>query len=298
MITKSKEDKIKTTYKQSTNNANIKEVDLSKRVVSGLFNSYFYIDSDLDMLLPGCAAKSIADRGVNSNAVNKIKHLKDHDWSLNMARIDVLREDTIDFEGKPISGIYHESYYPKTQLATDMLINIQEKVYDNRSIGFNYAKLMLAEKNSEDIDKANRYNEYIKLALNPEVAEEYGYFWIVPEIKLWEGSDVTFGANSLTPFLGTKSVDKDIISARINLKLDQLAKYQAKLVDQLANGKQSDYTMHGFEMQLLTIKQSINDLQKIEPEKSLKDTEIIQPSNEIKTTPKQSINYQFLINNI
>ena len=56
----------------------IKMVDAEKRTVEFVANTYFFIDSDQDMLVSGCASKSINDRGPRSNAVAKIKHQSDH----------------------------------------------------------------------------------------------------------------------------------------------------------------------------------------------------------------------------
>jgi hypothetical protein len=40
--------------------------------------------------------------------------------------------------------------------------------------------------------------------LNKNIADEYGFFWVVTEIKLLECSCVLFGANEITPTLEVK----------------------------------------------------------------------------------------------
>ena len=50
------------------------------------------------------------------------------------------------------------------------------------------------------------WEKYIEYAVNPELAENRGYFWAVTEAKAIEGSAVPLGSNWLTP---TLSVDKD-----------------------------------------------------------------------------------------
>ena len=37
----------------------VKNVDLSKRIVQGIFNTLYYIDSDMEMLVSGVANKSL-----------------------------------------------------------------------------------------------------------------------------------------------------------------------------------------------------------------------------------------------
>jgi len=252
-----KQKKLNTPYKPRTVTKAVKDVDLEKRTVAGIFNSYFYIDSDMDMLLPGAAAKSIQERGVGSTKGNRIKHLKDHDWSQNIARLDVLDEREVEINGQKIQGIYHESYYPESTDSTDMLIKIQNGLYDARSVGFQYVNLDLVERGEEDFDK------YLAMALNPEVGEEKGYFWVVKEIKLWEGSDVSFGANQLTPIVGVKSGTKDIIQQQLFEKLDICTGL-------MRNGNLSDEGFHRLDMEIKQIKSYISTLTEQEPFK--KDT--------------------------
>ncbi len=60
--------KLETFYKVQDTCNKVKDIDLKKRVVTGMFNSYFFIDSDGDMLLPGAATKSIKERGPGSDS--------------------------------------------------------------------------------------------------------------------------------------------------------------------------------------------------------------------------------------
>lgn len=255
------QEKLANPYKARTTAKAVKDVDLNERIATGLFNSYYYIDSDLDMLLPGCASKSIQERGVGSQSGNKIKHLKDHNWSQNIARIDVLDERTVDFDGKQIQGIYHESFYPEATDSTDMLIKIQEGMYDARSIGFQYEKLVFCERDSDNEDFAKNYEMYLPMAINPEVAEESGFFWAVKEIILWEGSDVSFGANQLTPLLGIKSgMSANMVMKELFGKLD-ICRSMFKV------GKLSDEGFHTLDMEMKQIKSYIATLTDQQPSK-------------------------------
>lgn len=249
--------KLSNPYKVTTVEKAVKDVDLEKRTVAGLFNTNFYIDSDLDMLLPGAAAKSMQERGVGSTKGNKIKHLKDHDWAKNIARIDVLDEREVDFNGKKVSGIYHESFYPESTDSNDQLIKIQAEMYDARSIGFQYVNIDLVEEGTEEFEK------FLAMAINPEVGQEAGYFWVVKEIKLWEGSDVSFGANELTPLLGVKSASKSVLQKQLFDKLD-ICKSLMK------NGSLSDEGFHQLDMEIKQIKSYISTL--TEQQSSKKDT--------------------------
>lgn len=273
-------EKLSNPYKARTVEKAVKDVDLSTRTVSGMFNSCFYIDSDLDMLLPGAASKSIQERGVGSTKGNKIKHLKDHDWSKNIARIDLLEERKVEINGKEIEGIYHESFYPDTTDSTDMLIKIQEGLYDARSIGFQYQKLLFCERDSSIEEHAKNWGTYLPMALNPEVAEESGYFWAVKEIKLWEGSDVSFGANELTPLLGLKSGSKDLVQKQLFDKLD-ICKSLFK------SGNLSDEGFHRLDMEMKQIKSYISTLTDGQPFKKGTKEVSRQSENTTKSDGKQ-----------
>jgi phage head maturation protease len=247
------QDKKSLQYAVKSATATIMDVDMSKRVVTGLFNSYNYFDSGYDVLLKGCAAKSIAERGPQSTAVQKIKHLIDHSWSKLPGKIQVLEEKNVN----GIDGIYFETKMAPTTLGNDTLINYQEKVYDNHSIGFRYldGKYIKAD--------AAEWDMYVSMLLNPQAAKDAGFMYVWKEIKLYEGSTVAFGENSLTPYLGVKSQSKEGLAMKVNERIDLLTK-------QLTSGAQSDESMHLFEMEALQLKQIVNELFNIEP--SVKDT--------------------------
>lgn len=268
-----------TLYGVKADNSIIKDVDTTSRITTGLYNSYFYVDSDDDVLIPGCAKKSIKERGPDSMATAKIKHLKDHDFSQNVARILTLDEREVEYNGMKVTGIYHESYYPKTTLGNDMLINVSEGIYDNRSIGFKYQDLEVAVENPDEYfddsvvksikNRAKRmWDKYFPQLINPQDVR-MGRFWVVKEIKLFEGSDVAFGANSLTPLLGVKGTEKGNILKTLQEKQDQL-------MHTVKTGYQSDLCLKELEVQMLQIKQLQKELSDIVP--SIKSThETVEP---------------------
>lgn len=89
-------------------------------------------------------------------------------------------------------------------LMFDKYINGEVKEH---SVGMMYVNLDLAYYD-EDSEKNMDYFEKAKAqAINPEVADEYGYVWLVSEAKKREGSAVVFGSNSLTPTLSVKNYE-------------------------------------------------------------------------------------------
>jgi len=76
---------------------------------------------------------------------------------------------------------------------------------DNHSVGMQYVKLELAV-NDEDYEKEkNFFDKYIDSVVNKQDAIDQGYFWVVTEAKVIEGSAVPMGSNPITPTLETKN---------------------------------------------------------------------------------------------
>lgn len=261
---KTKEEKLNIQYAVKSSGGidlQVKDVDLNKRIVQFIANTYYYLDSDYDIIIKGAANKSIAERGPNSQAVAKIKHLRDHKMSVNE-----MVGKIVEAEEKTINGLYSltvSTKIPKTTKGDDDLIQYQEEIYDNHSIGFVYEKLALAVRDDEDEDRRNRFNEFYPQIINPEKADESGFFWIIKEFNWFEVSTVTFGSNSLTPYLGSKTRNPDSLLLELN-------KRQDLLLSHMRNGQSSDETMKLIELESRQIKQIMSDVVKNKP--SIKDT--------------------------
>ena len=94
--------------------------------------------------------------------------------------------------------------------------------------------------------------------------------WELKEVILWEGSAVTFGANSLTPTLDVSKGNKTELLDKVNAKMESL-------LSAIKNGKGTDERLYEIEMALKVCQQQYNSL--INQEPSTIDTpEIIEPS--------------------
>lgn len=243
-----------------------KDVDFSKRIVKSIPNTYLWFDHDQDVLLPGCCKKTIAERGPDSTSGAKIKNVKDHIINRRIGKPMVMDERTID--GKQV--IYAESKMLETTDGNDTLIEYQEGVIDQHSIGHRYVDISIVTADDED------WSKYLAMLINPEDAEEYGYMFPCKEIELFEWSPVSFGSNQLTPYLGVKSGNPDAILLKLYDRLDLL-------YSQMRNGKQSDDRMRDYELEIRQIKQVTAELFSTEP--SIKDTLIDQRRQNKKDTP-------------
>lgn len=75
------------------------------------------------------------------------------------------------------------------------------------SVGMRYVNLSIAYHDEDDQKEMDYFNEMKAKAVNPEVADRYGYFWVISEAMKREGSAVLFGSNSVTPTLYVKDFE-------------------------------------------------------------------------------------------
>ena len=209
----------------------VKDVDTSTtagRRVKVLLSHFNNIDSDRDVIRKGAFAKSIQERGPASITNRKIAHLRYHDWEQQIGKIISLEETD--------EGLIMVSDLGRSSKGEDAFLDYQDGIIKEHSIGFNYIA-----------DKMQLIGE-----------GEQAYFEI-KEVALWEGSAVTFGANSLTPTLDvSKSEDTKEYLSKLN---DQMTGY----IKALKNGQGSDDRLYSIEMGLKTVQQKYNSLIELVP---------------------------------
>ena len=164
-------------------------------------NTAGWLDSDLDVLLPGCWDKSIKEGKGR-------KHLHDHIY-----RIDAEVGDVQNIYASQISlselGLSKSGTAECLIYESDVQRSYNKAVFDKyrtgkitqHSIGMQYVKMALAINDPENEKEYDFWNKHIDQIINREAAEERGFFFVVSEIRLLEVSAVLFGANELTPTL-------------------------------------------------------------------------------------------------
>jgi len=172
-------------YKNFT--AEIKDIDAKSMTVTGYWSKFGNVDYDDDIIASGAATKTIAERGPMGS--NEIFFLNQHNWSQPHGKPMVLEAQE--------KGIYFESKIAPTSYGKDALVLYAEGIVVQHSIGFSTVKA--------DYDQKTGVRT-------------------IKEIKLYEGSNVTLGANPETPFTGFKS----LTMAEIN---DQISKMMKLLKD-------------------------------------------------------------------
>jgi HK97 family phage prohead protease len=172
-------------YKNFT--AEIKDIDAKSMTVTGYWSKFGNVDYDDDIIAMGAATKTIAERGPMGS--NEIFFLNQHNWSQPHGKPIILEAQE--------KGIYFESKIAPTSYGKDALVLYAEGIVVQHSIGFSTVKA--------DYDQKTGVRT-------------------IKEIKLYEGSNVTLGANPETPFTGFKS----LTMAEIN---DQISKMMKLLKD-------------------------------------------------------------------
>jgi hypothetical protein len=189
-----------TVTKQAADSDNPNELE-----VIFIGNTFKFVDSHLDMLLPGCADKTIKERG------SRIPHLRDHNHSITGKvgkTLDVytdmisVSEFGIESEVKTTEAIFMKSLVKKS-LDSKTFDLYNEGEIDQHSIGMQYMRIELAANDPDYKEEFEVWEKYYSEVINKEVVDKRGYFWVVPEIKLFEISAVLFGSNELTPTVST-----------------------------------------------------------------------------------------------
>lgn len=216
---------------QTKGAAEIKDISSDKRQVAVYLAKFDNIDSDNDMIKKGAFSKSIDERGPNSPSNRKIAFLRWHDWEKPIGKFLSLGEDDL--------GLFAVSQLGTSQLGEDAWRDYEDGIIREHSIGFQYIQDKI-----KWIDDANA---------------PMGGYYMVTEVKLFEGSAVTFGANSETNVIDVmKSEDKVEKAVKISSEIDLLIKG-------LANGKGSDDRLYEMEMKLKYLNSQMLLLAKSEP---------------------------------
>lgn len=157
------------------------DIDEAKSMVVGYFAHFKNIDSDGDITVKGAFKKTIAES-------KRIKHLYQHNPFMPLSGIRngglTLSEDN--------KGLRFESKISDTSWGRDTIKLYADGVVDEHSYGF------------EVLDSTESKTDFV---------EYYGLkkpVRIIKEVRLWEGSTVTWGSNELA--LGYLS--KDMLNAK------------------------------------------------------------------------------------
>lgn len=207
----------------------IKDISLGKREVAMYLSKFDTIDSDNDMIVKGAFEKSIRERGPESSSNRNIAFLRYHDWQHPIGKFLKLEEDN--------NGLFAVAQLGTSTKGEDALRDYEEGIIKEHSIGFQYM------------------TDNVKWV---EEQGEKGYYQI-DEVKLFEGSAVTFGANEYTETLSVgKSEDKISALGKLTNEINVVTKA-------LINGRGTDERMYNLEMKLKYLNSRLVDLALTKP---------------------------------
>jgi HK97 family phage prohead protease len=223
----------------------LKDLDIPNRQVAVYLAHFDNIDSDNDIIRKGAFAKSILERGPESTSNRKIQFLRHHDWEWQIGKFVELSEDN--------TGLYAVGQLGRSTQGEDALRDYEDGIIKEHSIGFQYIS-----------DKMRWIND---------IKVEGGGYYEINEVKLYEGSAVTFGSNPETYVVSVpKGEEKTDYIEKITKELDVCIKA-------LANGKGTDERLQNLEMKVKYLNSQLISLATIEPD----------PVHSIKSEPKIEI---------
>lgn len=183
--------------------------ETDKIKVKAVMNTTNIIDSHMDLHVKGLWTKTLKE---NKLLYHLEQHKMDFDHVISDS-VKALTENTTFSElGYKMEGetqaLVFLSEIDKSQNAK-MFERYAKGQIKNHSVGMRYVKLFLAIEDKRYKEDREIWEKYIDEAANKEVAEEAGYFYVVTEAKLIEGSAVLLGSNYITPTQSVEAVKFD-----------------------------------------------------------------------------------------
>ena len=189
--------------------------EIDKLQVKVVINTTNFIDSHNDLHINGIWNKSVSD-----NANKGFLHLQEHDRDFDKVISDNAKGYVESISWKSLGLPYNG----KTEaLIFDSVIEKKRNEFmfkqyangwvKNHSVGMRYVKIDLAINSESEWDKDEKevWDKYYSVIANKEVADERGYFWVVSEAKVIEGSAVVMGSNSATPTISVENKEEAVI---------------------------------------------------------------------------------------
>ena len=180
-----------------------KEINTEKHIIEIKFAAFGNIDSDRDILIKGCFAKSIQERGPGSSTHRKIAFLWQHDLHDPIGKILKIEER-------------EDGAYAEVQLSNFDAVPNAKRAYYQLIDG--------------DIDQFSFGFEYVWDKVEYDEAADA---FIVREVKLFEISVVTLGANEMTEFIREIPDGKSMKEYLKNLMSNDIDKFN--LLKQMIN---------------------------------------------------------------
>jgi len=181
--------------------------DINRLNVKVVINTTNFLDSHGDVHVNGIWNKSINDNN-GKGFLHLQEHEREFDKVISDSAIGSVQKMTWKSLGLPYNGSTEALIFDSTidkERNEFMLKQYSKGWVKNHSVGMRYVQLELAINTEAEYDKEYKaiWDEYYPIIANKEAADERGYFWVVKEAKIIEGSAVVMGSNSATPTIET-----------------------------------------------------------------------------------------------
>lgn len=178
--------------------------------VKVVMNTTNIVDSHNDLHVNGLWKKTISE---NKNILHVQEHKSEH-FNKIIASDSDLKVYTQQMSWNELGEIYtgttealifestlkRAGQKPRNEFMAEQYANGYVKQH---SVGMIYVKIYMAINSTDAYYAAEKdtWDKYYSLIVNKEKVDSQGYFWVVTEAKLIEGSAVTLGSNRVTPTL-------------------------------------------------------------------------------------------------
>lgn len=204
--------------KKANKEENSSNNDVNELQVKVVINTTNFIDSHNDLHINGIWNKSISD---NKTFLHLQEHEREFDKVISDSALGAVELMTWKSLGFPYNGKTEALVFNSTiqKKRNEFMFNQYSNGWvKNHSVGMRYVKMDLAINSESEYDKEEKelFDKYYPVIANKEVADERGYFWVVSEAKIIEGSAVVMGSNSATPTLSIENkTEADNITSEI-----------------------------------------------------------------------------------
>lgn len=206
--------------------------------VKVVINTTNFLDSHGDVHINGIWNKSVKD---NVSFLHLQEHEKEFDKVITDSAKGYVQSMQwkklgLPYEGKTEALIFESTIDKKRN--EFMLNQYANGWVKNHSVGMRYVSLELAINTQAEYDKEYKdlWDEFYPIIANKETADERGYFWVVKEAKIIEGSAVVMGSNSATPTLENKEeIEAVLIDTSKDEPLQDTQQIQKELLKELLN---------------------------------------------------------------
>lgn len=200
---------------KSTNNENQTEV-----TIKAVINTTGIMDSHDDVHIKGLWNKSLKE----NKRIMMLQEHQSNQFDKIIASGDDLKASVKTYSWKDLGydaeGETQALVFDATVKASrnEYMFNQYKSGYvDNHSVGMRYVKLGMAINDKDYAAEKALWDLHIGDVVNAKDAESQGYFWVVSEAKVIEGSAVPNGSNPITPTISVKS-QKDTLEDNEKMK--------------------------------------------------------------------------------